>query len=287
VSTVSINFAGLLVAALLICIGCDSKTESDIGAGSQLTNRIDVFGTNGPDINLSGTEADEWIHGLDGADILTGGPGNDVLEGGKGTDALVDREGNEIYIYNRGEGVDVISDENGEEDELRFGPGITANQVTFREVGGLLIAVDGDDSMDSNGYNLMISSWGQRGQYIENFRFSDGRVLSIDEVRVRVQGNRAPILQYAIPNQVVSVGESLEINLEAVFLDPERGNLRYRARSSGLFGPPPWLTLDQSTLRLFGTPSVTDVGTFEVLLTATDSSDATTDTVFMVEVQAP
>lgn len=47
-----------------------------------------------------------------GNDSLQGNDGNDVLEGGIGNDTLSGRFGNDLYLFNLGDGQDVISDYN-------------------------------------------------------------------------------------------------------------------------------------------------------------------------------
>ena len=59
-----------------------------------------LFGMNGDDL-LSGGIGDDW---------LDGGKGDDLLEGGKGDDRLVGGLGRDTFVFNRGDGYDVIED---------------------------------------------------------------------------------------------------------------------------------------------------------------------------------
>ncbi|MGP8552688.1 hypothetical protein ACT2DH_22695, partial [Salmonella enterica subsp. enterica serovar Durham] len=62
----------------------------------------------------------------DGDDILAGGAGNDILRGGAG---------NDTYLFNRGDGQDTLRGDyqsKAETNTLKFGAGITADQVTVR-----------------------------------------------------------------------------------------------------------------------------------------------------------
>lgn len=74
---------------------------------------------------LRGDDGDNDLRGLGGNDILAGGGGNDTLRGGYGDD---------IYIFEAGGGFDTIIDQSGN-DILQIGEGITAEQITFTQIG--------------------------------------------------------------------------------------------------------------------------------------------------------
>jgi hypothetical protein len=46
-----------------------------------------------------------------GNDVLTGGDGNDILRGGTGGDILQGSAGDDTYVFNRGDGADVVVDD--------------------------------------------------------------------------------------------------------------------------------------------------------------------------------
>ena len=71
------------------------------------------------------TSGDDVLYGGSGDDTLTGAGGNDTLYGQAGDDALEGGPGNDIYIYNRGDGSDTITDYDvtpGNTDTIRFAP---------------------------------------------------------------------------------------------------------------------------------------------------------------------
>lgn len=90
-----------------------------------------IYGTNGSEymesiyddgITNDAQESDDQIVGSDGSDMLYGGDGDeritgkagdDILDGGKGNDYLNGGAGNDTYIFNKGYGVDTISDGEG------------------------------------------------------------------------------------------------------------------------------------------------------------------------------
>lgn len=103
---------------------------------------------------------------------ITGNSGNNIIEGKAGDDVLFDNEGgDDKYVYNIGDGNDIITDYNGY-DTIQFGSGITMNNIrfntidgtnnlsiTFEDIAGSIIVQDyftGDDSK------------------IEKFSFADG-----------------------------------------------------------------------------------------------------------------
>ena len=77
-----------------------------------------IYGTKGNDYidgggnhdKLYGGEGDDEINGGTANDLLDGGDGDDTLWGGIGNDTLKGGAGADVFIYNSGEGKDVISD---------------------------------------------------------------------------------------------------------------------------------------------------------------------------------
>src|SRR2546427_4712759 len=70
-----------------------------------------ITGTDQDDF-LGGTAGDNFMQGLGGNDQLFGGDGNDTLDGGLGNDFLVGGPGNDTYVFNRGDGQDLLFDQN-------------------------------------------------------------------------------------------------------------------------------------------------------------------------------
>ena len=115
-----------------------------------------ILGTALADVLTGGAAADtliggagnDTLHGLSGDDVLSGGlhndtlnggAGNDQLNGGTGNDILNGASGNDTYVWNLGDGDDVISDDwgstgQGAINRLVFGPGILPTDVTGETV---------------------------------------------------------------------------------------------------------------------------------------------------------
>jgi Ca2+-binding RTX toxin-like protein len=69
-----------------------------------------VIGTEGDD-TLTGDALTNPLIGLGGSDVLSGGPGDDYLYGGPGNDTLAGGPGSDIYLFDAGDGADLVVDE--------------------------------------------------------------------------------------------------------------------------------------------------------------------------------
>ena len=79
------------------------------------------------DDQIVGSDGNDMLYGGDGDERITGKAGDDVLDGGKGNDYLNGGAGNDTYIFNKGYGVDTISD--GEGTNTININGYSANQI--------------------------------------------------------------------------------------------------------------------------------------------------------------
>jgi len=94
-----------------------------------------VFGDAGDD-HIYGEFGDDVLFGNEGSDILSGDDGDDILVGGTGNDELSGGAGNDYYVIGSMDGNDVIIDESGTNDIIKF------NNVTINQ---LYLEKDGDD----------------------------------------------------------------------------------------------------------------------------------------------
>lgn len=77
---------------------------------------------------FNGNQLDNRIFAWDGNDTLAGSTGNDSLYGGKG---------NDTYVFDRGDGLDLVGDLDntaGNSDRLQLGNSIASNQLWFEKV---------------------------------------------------------------------------------------------------------------------------------------------------------
>jgi len=135
---------------------------------------------------LYGDSGNDWLQGSGGADMLFGGSDNDVLygydsetentgdsndmdtlAGGSGTDWLYGQGGDDTYIFNRGDGVDLIEDSSGSADRLKIG--LASDSAGWVRFGS-------DLQMNAGADSLLVSDY-FGSDSIEFFEFSDGVVF--------------------------------------------------------------------------------------------------------------
>ena len=177
-----------------------------------------LYGGDGNDL-LDGGDGDDLLDGGRGADTLIGGAGNDTLGGapgsadagsrsagwpyyyndpgagntyigGPGNDTLNGTSRADLYVFNRGDGHDIIKEVEvelqpaGQVDVLQFGPGIAPQDVSVTRIGTDLVLklFNGTDS-------ITIKSWystqGATTNQVEEVRFADGTVLLASELTER------------------------------------------------------------------------------------------------------
>ncbi|MGK4001069.1 calcium-binding protein [Sorangium sp. So ce1036] len=113
--------------------------------GDELANRLEGFlgadtisGFGGNDA-LFGKDGDDILNGMAGADELYGDPGADTLNGGPGNDTLRGGAGGDRYVFNPGDGADIIVQASdgapGDLDVIEIGgPAAVIEGATFRRV---------------------------------------------------------------------------------------------------------------------------------------------------------
>jgi Ca2+-binding RTX toxin-like protein len=124
---------------------------------------------------MVGSDGDDVIAGLDDFDdVLSGGAGSDSLDGGTGKDT---------YVFNRGDGIDTItdapSDASGADSSIVvLGAGIDADQLQLR-LGSLVLNLGGGDE-------IHFSAFAPEDPYaapvFERLEFDDGTSMSYLEV---------------------------------------------------------------------------------------------------------
>ena len=133
------------------------------------------------------------IDGDAGSDTLRGDSGSDTLIGGQGNDTLRGGYGDDIYIFNKGDGVDYIEEERGDNDTIQFGEGITLKDLKFFRYdssGKSLYITVGD-----NGDAISIKNYFNDGDYsrptdtfkVEKILFSDGTTIDATYIYEQVR----------------------------------------------------------------------------------------------------
>ena len=205
----------------------DQGTASaDVIVGNDSDNLLS--GLSGDD-TISGAKGDDSLYGGEGNDTISAGEGNDQLFGGSGDDALIQEqiagaaqrasvdvntfeggEGNDLlegwtgadtYIFNKGDGQDVIQDTDygsytytsgystrtrsqsfNKTDKLVFGEGIFNSDLRFtRNSNDLVISSKVNDDQ------ITVKNWYSGDKYlIEEIHFFDSAVMNSTDVFARV-----------------------------------------------------------------------------------------------------
>ncbi|KKP38404.1 MAG: hypothetical protein UR30_C0019G0019, partial [Candidatus Peregrinibacteria bacterium GW2011_GWC2_33_13] len=135
-----------------------------------------IYGEAGND-NISAGYGNDSLEGNAGDDNLTGGAGNDVLVGGTGNDALYGGSDNDTYVFNIGDGQDIISDESGN-DRIKFGTGITSSNIIVADNGADVIILIKNESGELTNDKITIANGLSSLYKIEAYEFADGSFLS-------------------------------------------------------------------------------------------------------------
>ncbi|WP_298082303.1 calcium-binding protein, partial [uncultured Campylobacter sp.] len=101
------------------------------GAGTDVLGRglkDTIYGGEGND-SISGYGGDDVLYGEEGNDSIDGGDGNDIIVGGKGDDILDGGDGDDTYVFNIGDGADIIEESGGGMDIIKFGEGINKEDI--------------------------------------------------------------------------------------------------------------------------------------------------------------
>jgi Ca2+-binding RTX toxin-like protein len=139
---------------------------------------------------LRGGAGNDTLTAVGGGDTLDGGLGDDVLNisgvlysgagttyiGGRGQDTMTGTYTGDTYVFNAGDGQDVISDYSAgyaNTDVLRFASGIAADQLWFQKAGNdLQVRVIGTSDQ------VTVKNWYSGSQYrVEQFKTSNGQTL--------------------------------------------------------------------------------------------------------------
>ncbi len=147
-----------------------------------------LFGDSGADA-LSGRDGADILYGGDGNDNLTGDSGNDTLDGGAGDDRLNGGSGSDVYLFQRGSGLDRIHDSGGETgsvDVIQLGEGLAESDVRITRIGDELVLslVGTSDTLTVVGYFYLDGAGLSR---LEEIHFADSTVWGLDTVKAMVQ----------------------------------------------------------------------------------------------------
>lgn len=136
--------------------------ETMLKLGSVALNTTAVVGGMGND-RFYGSAGSDNFDGGGGNDVLSGGKGDDTLAGGQSNDQLIGGEGRDLFLFAKGDGIDVIRDFS-REDTLDLGNFLaethSANPFDHLSEGNNRLILDnGDDAIHFIGLTLDDASW--------------------------------------------------------------------------------------------------------------------------------
>ena len=157
-----------------------------------MSNQNWMYGFDGND-TLIGGQRDDELDGGAGDDTLQGGYGNDVLTGGLGDDTLSGGQGEDVYVYNLGDGADVILDTtwNGQTNTVRLGNGADVQSVEYQgsKAGDFVLHFADGGSLRISG---VIADSAEYECPIQRFELADGTVMNaqqfLRQYTVQVEG---------------------------------------------------------------------------------------------------
>ena len=142
-----------------------------------------TFDPHEEDNRISGTPEDDGLIGWNGDDWIAGGSGNDVIVGGSGDDVLQGGAGSDVFVFNLGDGLDIIEDISlpGQGNLIRFGTGIAQTDLDiFWSNGRLNIELSpGEDAIALRSSD---PASGSAAQVIETLVFHDGTQVALADL---------------------------------------------------------------------------------------------------------
>ncbi len=141
----------------------------------------DILEGYGGDDYLMSNSGDDFIVGGSGHDVMLGQNGADTLQGGLGADRNTGGSGADTYLFNLGDGADIITSaftEDARGDEVRLGEGITASDLHFFKLadGSLLMRIA--DTQDS----ILFDQWFNTGANVAALRLADLSMIGANEM---------------------------------------------------------------------------------------------------------
>jgi len=136
-------------------------------------------------INAAGNALDNILTGNSGANVLDGGAGADTLIGGQGNDTLLGGMGNDRYVFNPGDGSDIIIDTLGVDILYLGGNLIEANLEGVRDGDNMIVNLFG--TTDS----ITLTNWFVQSEGVNRIEFGDGS--SLDRAGIEGLLNRPPV----------------------------------------------------------------------------------------------
>jgi Ca2+-binding RTX toxin-like protein len=146
-----------------------------------LLDDLTFTGTSSPETVLGLELRNDTLYGLGGNDTLYGYGGNDILVGGTGNDNLYGGAGDDTYVWNIGDGNDLVYENySGGYDVLEFGEGIEAGDIRLERYSSYDLRVHVGTEYVTLQYAFYSDTYPATSQYeIEAIRFADSTVIDL------------------------------------------------------------------------------------------------------------
>ncbi|MBW7900131.1 MAG: hypothetical protein H3C26_01520 [Rhodocyclaceae bacterium] len=159
--------------------------NSDYLVGTPGNDVIEALGGND---TLDGREGNDTLDGGTGNDTLYGSAGDDVLDGGAGNDTLNGGAGNDTYLFDVGDGQDMISSHDSnqaKQDVVLFKEGVSPENISLRRQSNhLILKIDGtQDQLTIQNYFYNEGGFNPYG--VEAIRFADGTSWNFAAVKAK------------------------------------------------------------------------------------------------------
>ncbi|TNC96937.1 MAG: hemolysin-type calcium-binding repeat family protein, partial [Stygiobacter sp.] len=248
----------------------------DAGAGNDVvdltSNRFD-YGN----VTIDGGSGNDVLWSSAGDDTLIGGAGNDTLNAGAGDDVLQGGDGNDTIIVDKDESAGDVVDGGSGTDTLRVE--LTSGQYTEAVRDELLE------------FNAFASDPANAGQSFTFDSLGGLQVTNMEGLSVEVNGtpinlNSPPdVVEAAVVDQTATEDQAFALDVSDFFTDADIAlgdsltyGLTFLDADGNVIPTPDWVEFDAATGQLSGTPDNSDVGAFQIQVTATDESGATATT---------
>ncbi|HEX8613945.1 MAG TPA: putative Ig domain-containing protein [Telluria sp.] len=202
---------------------------------------------------LSGTPGEDLIDGKDGNDDLYGMEGNDTLIGGAGSDALYGGDGNDLFLFNRGDGRDIIrayGTTTGVHDRIGFGAGIVPDDLLLQRFGAELVIQIRNTTDRITVERFFEAPLVQNGEVrqqgaIDRISFADGMQWNREAILTRLALDSAQLLTLGAGNEQFSGygnvdggagNDTLQGNGDTYYINGGAGDDRLVNSSGGALG---------------------------------------------------
>ncbi|MCS4511048.1 calcium-binding protein [Xylophilus ampelinus] len=153
-----------------------------------------ITGLGGND-TIYGRDGDDSIDGGADDDTLFGGTGDDTLIGGAGDDSLTGCTGNNVYLFGRGDGQDIVQgyyDETAAKlNTIRFKSGVAPSEVNVQRIydsgyESLVLSIAGTTDKVTVRYFFNGNDPANKSNPVQQVAFDDGTVWGLADIQAKL-----------------------------------------------------------------------------------------------------